>query len=170
MSWLVRYSERLDRLKSEAGSTLALWGDEFGDRDMLSLQETGFIDPSSAFDSTTLSDNDRPAISGGGSEFGKGESWGGQQDGTESVSDGRRGVGCASSGEEEQATGTEASGTVDGHIVGDSGAPKPRPMNTDEPEWDLEGDYMPLPAWKVVLGLGLHPFFLMLMCFNEQGT
>lgn len=149
MVFLPRYTERLERLKSEAGSTLALWGDEFGDRDMLSLQENGFIDPSSAFDSITLSDNDRPGLSRGGSEFGKGEGWGRQQDSTDYVGDGGGGggVGRSSVGQEEE---EEADGAVDGLIgAGDPGAPKPCPMNTDEPEWDVEGDYMPLPAWKV---------------------
>ena len=148
--WLVSYAERLERLKSETGSTLALWGDEFGDDgDMLSLQENGFIDPSSAFDSITFTDNDRHAVGDGRSDFGKGDS-------TEPVGGEGEGVNRASLGQkkEEEEKGAaeaeaEASGTVDGpNIVGDE-APKPRPMNIDEPEWDMEGDYMPLPAWKV---------------------
>lgn len=159
---MVSYNDRLERLKSEAGSTLALWGDEFGD--MLSLQEEpGFVmDPSSAFDSTTtLSYNDRAAISGGGggSEFGKGEPWaGGQQDSADpdSVGGGRGGGGgggVSVEGGGGEGVGMEGSGTVDRVAVGDfSGALKPRPMSIEDPEWDVEGDYNPLPAWKVILG------------------
>ena len=155
---------------------------------MLSLRDPGFFDPSSAFDST-LSDNNNNNSNnddirltarggsefgkGGGSDFGRGGSRGGQ-DSTEVIGggDGEEGdVGCASVREME---GTEESGGtagVDG-VAGDSDVleskVKPRPMSTDEPEWDMEGDCIPLPAWKVRLFLTVYRLYLAVIASTES--
>lgn len=52
------------------------------------------------------------------------------------------GVGAGTGGE-GGADGAKAA--TDTH----AGVPIPRPMDVEEPEWDVQGDCVPLPPWKV---------------------
>ena len=59
------------------------------------------------------------------------------------------GGGGAGTGGEGGADGAKAA--TDTH----AGVPIPRPMDVEEPEWDVQGDCVPLPPWKVRRRAGL---------------
>lgn len=144
------YTARLNRLKRGAGETLTLFGDESEEK--LSPEEFGFADPSSYSDSGVGSENNNPWSAnnrggGGGGGLGVMEDGDGEEGDDDAVVPVGEGddvllVGGGEEGVEAQAA--EAADTS-------TDVPVPHPINVEELEWDVKGDFVPLPAWKVCL-------------------
>lgn len=157
---LIRYAERLERLKVEASSTVDDLRDEFEDE--VRLEELDFVDLASPMISDTVTwDDGLPPTDGGASLTGGDGTIGGFD-----VMENRSGEGSVTSeiigqagateekqgdcppsrGEQDDAGGAEGGGASDcGHLD----VPKPKPVNVDEPEWDVQGDFKPFSPWKV---------------------
>lgn len=130
---------------------------------MLSLDELGFVEPSSVDtpslqrnaedpDAVVIGNNedgvfglgngDRSILdSGGGSELASGE---GRVAGSNSDGAGSTSMESAAA-ERDAITG----GGVEQGTTMMSDVPKPRPMNVEGHTWDRKGDCLPLPAWQV---------------------
>lgn len=139
----VSYTSRLNRLKQGAGETLTLWGDEF--EEQLTPEDLGFVDPSSYSDSGVGSDNNNPR---------PGTSDEGGLDAIETGGEGG-GIGAAVTvGVSDDVLLVEGggAGAAEGGnaaVTAVDGVPLPHPMDVEEPEWDNQGDCVPLPPWKV---------------------
>lgn len=139
------YTARLNRLKREAGETLALFGDEF--EEQLSPEDFGFVEPSSFSDSGVGSENNDPrsADSGGGGRLDVMEDaneGGGDDAAAVPVMERDDVLLLGGGGEGVKAAAAAAA-------VTSAGVPVPSPMKVEESEWDGQGDCVPLPAWKV---------------------
>lgn len=161
-----RYTSRLERLKQEATSTVSLLGDEF--EDQLSLEELGFVEGAFS-DTSSLENNSNTRHAATKSAVNTPEGSTSTKDGHEGL-DGVRaesGVEGAStvgiSANEQEGKGGETKsaegrvgeegledGVGDGEREGgEGGAPEPRAMDIEEPDWDALGDCIAMPAWKV---------------------
>lgn len=129
----------MNRLRQGAGETLALWGDEF--EEQLTAEDFGFVDPSSVSESGAGSENNPRPGTGGGIEAEDED----EDDGAvETVGEGDN-VLLVGGGGVASAEGGGAEAAADAH----AGVPVPHPMDVEEPEWDEQGDCIPLPPWKV---------------------
>lgn len=143
-----RYIARLNRVNREAEETLALWGGEFE----FQPEELGFVDPASFGDvGFEVEGALRPGTGGGGSDGG-----------VEDTEDGDAAPVIVGDGDDALLVGGEGAeaGEVDkdaAAVANDSanGVPVPCPMNIEEPDWDAQGDCVPLPAWKVCASFAL---------------
>lgn len=149
---------------------MSLLGDEFADQ--LSLEELGFVDGAlsdtnsvenicNQRPNTTKSTVDTPegAMNAKDELEGLGSDIAGDESGVESTTPAsivavneQEGKG----GETRGAEGESAGGGGVEDDVGDGeregakgGAPEPRAMDVEEPEWDALGDCIAMPAWKV---------------------
>lgn len=143
-----RYYSRLRRLKSEADSSLSRLGDEF--EDMLSLDELGFVEPSSVDISSLRRTADGPHAPVTGKNVDDVYEMGNRKDipdsgGGSEVATEEEVVGDSSDG----ARSANAGGHVDTGVTEVLDIPRPRPMNIEGNMWDREGDHVPLPAWNV---------------------
>lgn len=142
---LARYTSRLHRLKRQAGETLALWEDEF--EEQLTPEDFGFVDPSSCSESDGGSENNPRPGTGGGNGL----------DATETCAEGEDGDAAVTVAEGDNALlvggggagVAEGSGTAVAEASSHASVPVPHPMDVEEPQWDEQGDCVPLPPWKV---------------------
>lgn len=120
-----------------------MWGDEF--EEQLTPEDLGFVDPSSYSDGGGDLDNPRPSTSSGELDMMGDDGEGKDGDAAVTVGEGDNVLLVGGGGKAEEAGGEAAAGAAD--IT--RGVPVPRPMDIEEPEWDANGDCVPLPAWKV---------------------
>lgn len=161
-----RYTARLERLKQEATSTVSLLGDEF--EDQLSLEELGFVDGASS-DTSSLENNSNKRHNATKSAVNAPEGATSTKDGHEGLDGVRAEIGVEGTStvaiavNEQEGKGGEPRG-AEGRVgeegledgvgdgereEGEGGAPEPRAMDVEEPEWDALGDCIAMPAWKV---------------------